>query len=387
MRIRLEQNFNISNNLNFLNGTVNIGTSTSLAPLTTQVSGGTSYAAATAAYFGSVVGATAGNLYQITIAKGNYEAIITGINKNSNTGNIPANYAYFSTFSSTGGLAFAQGDNTGIPALANILINGSGQVNIQNSLSIGTQTITNNALLQLNSTTKAFMPPIWTSSQESTNTGALGSSDEGLFWYNSTVGVPTYWDGLDRQQILAIDNIVQGTNMSITKNADGTVTFASTGSGSTTTQVQGSFTVSQSTTMGIPSTSSYTAVAIDGSKFAPINQVGTSVTTATINSVTTPIIQNTSSGGPRYCKVTFDLGIGPSAAAGQTYTFKIAIQRNGGGVVLTNFINTITIPSTASTASGFKPISISGLVDLGTNDYAYLTYHLSDTAYPTIISL
>lgn len=114
------------NNSNFFwnntNNSLSIGTTISNSPLTIQNAGGTTYSTALNAYFGSVVGATAANFYQITIAKGNFEAILLGINKNTTTGNIPANYAYLTTYSSTGGIALGQGNNVGLPNNATMLI-------------------------------------------------------------------------------------------------------------------------------------------------------------------------------------------------------------------------------------------------------------------------
>jgi hypothetical protein len=108
-----------------------IGTTTNNSPLTVQVGGGTTYATALAAYFGSVVGGVAGNLYHITVAKGNYESALFGINKNTTTGNnVPANYVYLSTFSSTGGVAIGQGNNLGLPNNAALIV--TNQVNIPN---------------------------------------------------------------------------------------------------------------------------------------------------------------------------------------------------------------------------------------------------------------
>jgi hypothetical protein len=110
---------------------LSIGTTTYNAPLTVQVAGGTTYATALAAYFGSVVGGVAGNLYHITIAKGSYEAALFGINKNTTTGNnVPASYVYLSTFSSTGGVAIGQGNNLGLPNNAALIV--TNQVNIPN---------------------------------------------------------------------------------------------------------------------------------------------------------------------------------------------------------------------------------------------------------------
>lgn len=257
-------------------------------------------------------------------------------------------------------------------------------INGQLTLGIPYASLSNqHAQLQLNTTTQGFLPPVLTSTQESTLISLLSSVDSGLFWYNSTIGVPTYWDGLDRQQILAIDNIIQGTNMNIVNNEDGTVTFSSSGSSGSTQQVNGAFTVYQNTTSTTPSTSTFNAVAIDATKFTAVNQNGTSVTTATIDSVTTPIIINTSAGGPRYCNVTFDISINPSFIDGQLYTFAIIIKRNGGGLVVTNFQTTFGQPL-ASGTGGFKPISISGLVGLGTNDYVYLSALCNNPSEPFV---
>jgi hypothetical protein len=239
-----------------------------------------------------------------------------------------------------------------------------------------------NSIFQTTTTTKGARPlPSLTTSQENTLIGVpLGSSDTGLCWYNTTYNVPTFWDGTDVQRLLAIDNIIQGTNMTIVNNGDGTVTFSSSGGSGTTSQVNGSFTAMQNGTFFTPSTTSFTAIAVNPMSFTAIHQDGVAISLATINGNSTPIITNTA-GGTRWCILSYDLGIGPSLVSGQTYTFCIAIQRNGGPLVFTSFRNNITIPTTAS-ASGFKPISISGEIDLGTNDYAYLSVTCDTASQP-----
>jgi hypothetical protein len=107
---------------------LSIGTTTFNAPLTVQTAGGTSYSTAIAAYFGSVVGGTAGNLYLITIAKGSFEAALLGINKNTTTGNFPSNCVFISSYSSTGSVAIGQGNNSGLPNTAALIV--TNQVNI-----------------------------------------------------------------------------------------------------------------------------------------------------------------------------------------------------------------------------------------------------------------
>ncbi len=193
-----------------------------------------------------------------------------------------------------------------------------------------------------------------------------------LFGYNTTNETFDYRDSNDWQQLLSIGHIIQGTNMSIVTNGDGTVTFNSSGGGAPSDQVSGSFTVNENATSTTPSSSVFSAVAIDDAKFDATRQSGMSVTVATVDGVETPIITNTAAGGVRYGSIAFDFSINPSFSSGQLYTFAIAIKRLGGGVEITNCRANFAAPTIATTGS-FKPISISsGLIGLGTNDYAYL---------------
>jgi hypothetical protein len=321
------------------------------------------------------------NYYPVDVGVGNSNFVFTAQSNTPFGQNTPGNFSFgFSDESSTPSGFFKISVMNSGSTINSLYATGTGsgnnnRVGISNQLTVGIpygSSSNTHAQLQLNTTTQGFLPPVLTSTQESTLISLLSSGDAGLFWYNTTIGVPTYWDGLDRQQLLAIDKIIQGTNMNIVNNGDGTVTFSSSGSSGTTQQVNGAFTVFQNGVSTTPLTSTFNPIAIDATKFTVVHQNGTSVTTATISGVTTPIIMNTSAGGTRYCNVTFDISISPSFADGQLYTFAIIIQRSGGGLlVITNFQTNFTQP-TITTASGLKPISLSGLVDLGTNDYVYL---------------
>jgi hypothetical protein len=221
-----------------------------------------------------------------------------------------------------------------------------------------------NAILQLNSNFQGFLPPSLTTSQENILTGILSNGDTGLSWYNNTIDVQTFWDGSAKQQLLAIDKITQGTNMIITKNSDGSVIFASSGGGGPTTQVQGTFTTSSSSTTSVTTSDSPINVA-SPLYFNVINSVGTNVNTATISGVTTPIIQNTATGG-RWGIARFDLTLSFSTSG--TNTFLFTVYTNNGA---STFFKNMTLTFSSGTN---QPFSFSSpLIFLDTNDYVYLT--------------
>jgi hypothetical protein len=131
------------------------GITTSNAPLTVAYGGST--AAGHIAYFGSLVGATGGNFYSVTVDKSGFEALIMGVNKNTTTNNIPANAAFISTQTTTGQLAFGRGTGaTSQPNAYDLLIGSSGNVTVANNLTVSGLTasslVTTNGSSQLSST-------------------------------------------------------------------------------------------------------------------------------------------------------------------------------------------------------------------------------------------
>lgn len=61
---------------------------------------------------------------------------------------------------------------------------------------IGASTPNATAIFEMVSTTKALMPPRWTTAQETTNTSGLGAADKGLLWFNTTSNTLNMWDGI-----------------------------------------------------------------------------------------------------------------------------------------------------------------------------------------------
>lgn len=78
----------------------------------------------------------AGNMIGININKSGYEALLTGINKNSATGEIPPNATYFSTYVNSGSLTFGRGNSAGAPNYADIEITSTGRVKIPRSMTL-----------------------------------------------------------------------------------------------------------------------------------------------------------------------------------------------------------------------------------------------------------
>jgi hypothetical protein len=113
-------------------GSLQVGTTTNSGPLTLQGNGGTTGPNAVLAMFTSPSSPAAGNLFIVQVSKTGTEVLLLGINKNTVTGGVPANTAFISTYIATNSLSIGRGDGTGLPSTSDILIDGSGNVNIKN---------------------------------------------------------------------------------------------------------------------------------------------------------------------------------------------------------------------------------------------------------------
>ena len=230
------------------------------------------------------------------------------------------------------------------------------------------------AILQTDSTTQGFLPPRMTSAQRS---GI--SAPQGLELFNTDFAVKEVFDGTDWQQLLAASAVLSGTNITITNNNNGTITVDGSGSGGTGTQVNGAFVCNNN--MGITTpTSSPSAVVVNPISFSVTNSAGMTVAAQTVDSVTTATITNTSTGGPRWCRATFDVGIAPTGSTGQDYLFTIWVKQSGGGLIQ-YASNRADIPVSA----GFYtvPLSVSSEVQLDLNDFVFLRVSSSVGSPPT----
>lgn len=247
---------------------------------------------------------------------------------------------------------------------------------INGTFGINVGTFSPNASFQVDSTTQGVLGfPRMDSAQQGTLQGLLTSSDSGMFYYNTDFNILNYFDGSTTQNLLVISKIIQGANMAITDNGNGTVTFASSGGGFSATAIQGTFTSNTlATNTPVTPTSGDVPIAVEAGGFNVTHSLGANVEVFTVAGVQTAIIQNNSTGG-RWCSVEFDLTMSVATSAGGTYTF--TVYTNSGATL--NF-KKVTIPTTVP---AFIDVSIcSPMVFLNQNDYVYL--RVSGTSVPAV---
>lgn len=156
-------------------GSLQIGTTTNNAPLTVKGNGGTTGPTADLAYFGSVTAATATNFYQIIVDKNGTESALIGVNKNSTSGNIPSNYVYFSTSTTTGGISIGRGNGSGLPNSGDIQINSSGQVLMSSLATPGIVAVNGTGgVLTSVSSSSTYTPAITDGTNSFTTSTAIG---------------------------------------------------------------------------------------------------------------------------------------------------------------------------------------------------------------------
>lgn len=109
-----------------------VGTTTNNGPISVQGNGGTTGPTSVIGYFSSPISPTASNIFQILVNKAGSDALLLGVNKNSTTGQVQSNMTFISTYIATNSLSIGRGDGTGLPNKSDILIDGSGNVNISN---------------------------------------------------------------------------------------------------------------------------------------------------------------------------------------------------------------------------------------------------------------
>jgi hypothetical protein len=113
-------------------GSLQVGTTTNSAPATIQGTGGTTFATWPIAYFTSSSTPTAGNIFGLAINKSSTDVFLCGINKNTTTGNVPANAIFISSYLTTSQISIGRGNGSGLPDFSDILIDGSGNVTVSN---------------------------------------------------------------------------------------------------------------------------------------------------------------------------------------------------------------------------------------------------------------
>ena len=80
-------------------------------------------------------------------------------------------------------------------------------VNTVAQVGIGTTTPNSNAMLDVESTTKGFLPPRMTTAQKNTLGGSLNSADKGMLVFDTDLTAFYYWDGT-QWLLIRIDSVV-----------------------------------------------------------------------------------------------------------------------------------------------------------------------------------
>lgn len=106
----------------------------------------------------------------------------------------------------------------------------SGNLNfINGSFGLNVSAFNLNASFQVDSTTQGTIPaPRMTNAQLEALYTTLGTSDNALMVYDTDHQTYNYWEGVEKKEVLAIQNMIAGANMNVIDNNDGTVTLAAT---------------------------------------------------------------------------------------------------------------------------------------------------------------
>jgi len=99
-------------------------------------------------------------------------------------------------------------------------------INSMAQVGIGTANPNTNAMLDVDSTTKGFLPPRMTTSEKSTLGSSLGPTDEGMFVFDTDLSAFYYWNGTTWVVIDTGNNYVDLTTNQT--NIDGNKTFNGT---------------------------------------------------------------------------------------------------------------------------------------------------------------
>ena len=227
---------------------------------------------------------------------------------------------------------------------------------------------TSNSVISVNSTTQGFTPPVLTQTQETALLSIpLTSTDKGLQWFNYTTGTDNYWDGSALQQILTIQKINAGTNVTLDKSVPGQVTINASGGGVTPSPVYSSLSIqnnSVATTFAASNTfyPIYVGTIISGNDAADFtNQF------MTISSVSTAVMTCNAS-VTQFYNVNINFGLRGAVPTMATYVASIYIRQAGGTIVATQYRNLLTLNDLIN----FDDLSITGNVQLATGDSVFV---------------
>lgn len=193
--------------------------------------------------------------------------------------------------------------------------------------------------------------------------------------YNTTYDVIKYLaSDSNFKTLLTTQKCINGSNMALVQNADGSVTFNATTGGGAVDLSQCQITANDNTFQTAVG-GSFTPIIIDpDSWIAPIREIGMIGVLHSVIAGVTPAMKSISA-GTRWFDVTFELSIKSNATLVNNYVFSLAIVPQAGSPILTT--NYYVADYFSSTNSGGS-VTVSGLVPMNENDTVYVV--VLDTA-------
>lgn len=243
------------------------------------------------------------------------------------------------------------------------------------------------SIYQMISTTRGTMPlTLLSTSQESTLVSSLSSGDNGLFWYNNTINIANYWNGSQQQQLLSIQNLNAGSNVTLDKSVPGQVTVNASGGGTAPTAAYASWSI-QNNPITTSISTSFIPIAVppDGSGFFNVatsdftNQIIGPPTLALSTIVSTYNAANT-----QFFIVSATVSARNPSGSTSSCIFDIGILKANSTIVSTPFWEQIDI--LGSPPSQNLSATVVGIVELSTGDSVFLQVKNPSTSSSVVVT-
>lgn len=243
-----------------------------------------------------------------------------------------------------------------------------GTLHMVGKLIMGNPAGTANALAQFNSSTYGILPPSWPTSQESLNTASFAGPETGMQWFNSTTLTNNYWDGSTLQQILTIQHLNAGSNITFDNSVPGQLTINGTGGGTVEPASFASWAI-QNNPVSMTVQTSFTPIALppDGSTFFDIITSDFNNQIQMVAGISTAISTYTGA-ATQYFNVNANVGLVNGGTNNSTYIINISILKSGGSLISTAAQMSMSFPNFSQNL----PEGLSGIVQLSTGDSVLL---------------
>lgn len=233
-------------------------------------------------------------------------------------------------------------------------------------ISLGPAVVDASSMLDILSTTRGSRP--FPGMTEAQFTG-ISSKALGLHAFTTDFNLTKYWDGTAEQTYLTVDNVLAGTNVTISQNGDGTITVNSSGSGPGGNADYAGWSFANggtSTTFGAANT--YVPIVI----VVGLNDIVSSEFVNEVVSIsgnTTPCFRYIGS-STQYFQFNFNLFARGAVVGQKIYRFQASIQRADTSIVQTGFVGGDIVLQDLIFPYA---VPLSGVVQLNTGDRLYVS--------------